>query len=168
MMSAAAVLATTGGSVAANAGSGSASFAFGTAGGGAYCDGGIATYNGVVYSWIHNLETGCGESFDSYGQGLLGKVKGYGTLADMSDNYLSVFGIYTEYLSYTLPAKAKVGKDWTLWVGLSGVSSFEGNSGVLLAGPPAKHQAGAKTVSSYSAVKNAIAKEIAKEHGNKG
>jgi hypothetical protein len=129
MLSAAAVVAS-----ATGANAGTHSFTFGTAGGGSYCDGGTATTNGIVWAWQHTNNNCYGGV--STGQGLLGKVKGMGKIADMSDNY---FGNYKSIaLNYTLPKKIASGNQWTLWVEFSGVSSFLGNSGVLVNATAAK------------------------------
>jgi len=130
MMSAAAVLASTG----ANAGT--HSFTFGTAGGGSYCDGGTANTGGGVGAWQHT-NNNCASGL-STGQGLLGKMVALGSKGyDMSDNY---FGSAKSIaLNYTLPKKIQNGGKWTLWIEFSGVSSFLGNSGVLVNVTPGKH-----------------------------
>ncbi|MGH6888562.1 MAG: hypothetical protein ACREHF_05120 [Rhizomicrobium sp.] len=155
LMSAAAVLASTGAATA-----GTHSWTFGTAGGGSYCDGGTATTglsSGVADAWIHTNDE-CA-SLTSQGAGLLGKVKGLGKVYGNSDNYLAKFdSIYTEQLEYTLPHKIKQGGQWTLWIGLSGYTSFEGNSGVLNNVTPGAH--GIKshgTTSTAAKVKQLIA-----------
>jgi hypothetical protein len=127
MLSAAAVLATTG----ASAGTFQHSFTFGTSGGGAYCDGGsVYTSGSTVWSWQHT-NNNCASGV-SYGQGHLSKNGTLGKAADMSDNYFGKnYGIFSEYLNYTLPKKLANGKPWTLWVGINGTTSFEGNAGVL-------------------------------------
>jgi hypothetical protein len=126
LMSAAAVLASTGAATA-----GTHSFTFGTTYGGSYCDGGTATtgLSGGADAWIHT-NNNCA-SGTSQGAGVLGKTS-IGKIYANSDNYLAKNdGIYNEYLSYTLPKRIKSGKQWTLWIGLSGYTNFEGNSGVL-------------------------------------
>jgi hypothetical protein len=130
LMSAAAVLASTG---AANAGT--YTFTFGTAGGGSYCDGGQVTTGvggGQADAWIHE-NANCA-SATSQGAGLLGKNKNLSPVKfwGNSDNYLAKLdGIYNEQLAYNLDSKIKTGAAWTLWIGLSGFTNFEGNSGVL-------------------------------------
>jgi hypothetical protein len=123
LMSAAAVLATAAGSTGASA----QSFQFGTAYGGSYCDGGTVTANGVVWAWAHTNNDCYGST--SYGQGLQGKVKGMGKLADMSDG---IFGNSAFTINFVLPAKLKNGAPWSLWCQFSGTSSFECNSGPLI------------------------------------
>jgi hypothetical protein len=136
MLSAAAVVAS-----ATGASADTHTFQFGTAGGGSYCDGGTVTNNGVVWAWQHT-NNNC-YSGVSTGQGLLGKVEGFGKVANMSDNY---FGAATSIaLNYTLPKKIKAGNTWYLWVEFSGTSSFLGNSGVLINTTAAK-KGGANTV----------------------
>ena len=111
-------------------------FTFGTAGGGSYCDGGTAVHRWRAYSWQHTNDN-CASGVSS-GQGLLGKTAGLGKISDMSDTYFGqLYGIFSEYLNYTLPKKIKNGAQWTLWVGIRGVTSFEGNSGVLINTSPA-------------------------------
>jgi hypothetical protein len=123
MLSAAAVVAS-----ATGANAGTHSFQFGTAGGGSYCDGGTVTSNGVVWAWQHT-NNNCASGV-STGQGLVGKVVPYGKIANMSDNY---FGSAKSIaLNYSLPKKIKAGNTWLLWIEFSGVSSFLGNSGVLI------------------------------------
>jgi len=130
MMSAAAVLASTG----ANAGT--HSFQFGTAGGGSYCDGGTAVTGGGIAAWQHT-NNNCASGV-STGQGLLGKMVALGSKGyDMSDNYYG--SAKSIALNYTLPKKIKNGGQWTLWVEFSGVSSFLGNSGVLINTTPGRH-----------------------------
>jgi hypothetical protein len=139
LLSAAAVLAST----AANA-AGSHSFTFATAGGTAYCDGGtVATgvdggaLSGAVRAWKHT-NNNCA-SGTSQGLGLLSKTTGLGKNAAMSDTLEGKnYGVFTEQLTFTLPKKIKQGGAWTLWVGLSGVTAFEGNSGELINVTPAR------------------------------
>ena len=138
MMTAAALLATSGAAQAA-------SFTFGTANGGSYCDGGsIVTHIGGVAAaaWIHSLDGGNGkksswggkcQSGETMGQGLLEKVKGLGGVSVMSDDlYGFEEGIFSKQLQYALPKKIKSGQPWTMWIGMNGTSSFEANSGVLV------------------------------------
>jgi len=132
MLSAAAVMA----SSAANAGTFLHSFQFGTAGGGTYCDGGSVYSSGTsIWSWRHTNNNCAGGQ--SEGQGLVGflvsgknpTIKG----ANMSDTFYGQnYGVFSVYLSYTLPKKLATGKPWELWVGFSGTTSFLGNSGALL------------------------------------
>ena len=160
MMSAAAVLASTGANTAT-----AASFQFGTAGGGSYCDGGTLTHNsGAAYSWQHT-NANCASAV-SYGQGLLGKTAGLGKISNMSDTYFGqLYGIFSEYLSYTMPKKIKNGAQWTLWVGINGVSSFEGNSGVLInVSPAARKPSGHSKVSTLKSVKQLIALHRGNNH----
>lgn len=129
LMSAAAVLASTGAATA-----GTHSFTFATASGTAYCDGGTATTglsSGVADAWKHT-NNNCA-SGTSMGGGLLGKVHGLGKVYDNSDNFEAKnYGVYTEQLAYVLPKKIKTDGKWSLWVSLSGTSNFEGNSGELI------------------------------------
>ena len=152
MLSAAAVVASS-----ANAYAGTHTFTFGTASGGAFCDGGTVVTaiggNKAVRAWTHTNNNCYGGT--SEGQGLLGKVKGIGTLSDMSDTYLGKnYGIYSEQLAYTLPKKIANGQPWTLWIGLDGVTSFEGNAGVLTSVGAKGYGKG--TTSTFSAVKQLI------------
>jgi hypothetical protein len=129
MLSAAAVLASS-----ASAFAGTHSFTFGTSGGGSYCDGGTVTTaiggNKAVRAWTHT-NNNCA-SGTSEGQGLVGKIKGLKKASPMSDTYEGkLYGVFSEQLAYTLPGKIASGGEWTLWIGLDGVTSFEGNSGVL-------------------------------------
>lgn len=126
LMSAAAVLASTG---AANAGV--HSFTFGTSGGSPYCDGGTITTgfaSGPLAAWVHTNDN-CA-SGTSQGAGYLLRVKGLGKVWLMSDNYLAKNdSVYTEYLEYTFNKPLTA---WTLWIGFSGITNFEGNSGEML------------------------------------
>jgi hypothetical protein len=124
LLSAAAVLAGTAG---AHATTSQYSFQFGTSGGGSYCDGGIVNEYGIFWSWQHTNNDCYGGT--SYGLGLLGKVKGYGKIAVMSDN---VFGNSDFVISVGLPAKIKDGNTWYMFCAFSGTSSFECNSGPLI------------------------------------
>jgi hypothetical protein len=128
MLSAAAVMAST----AANAGTLTHSFTFGTSGGGSYCDGGsVYTSGATVWSWQHT-NNNCGGGV-SFGQGIVAKNAVLGKSANMSDNFESKnYGSNYVYLNYTLPKKLAAGKPWELWVGFSGTTSFFANSGVLV------------------------------------
>jgi hypothetical protein len=125
LMSAAVVLAGTG-----TANAGVHSFTFATSGGGSYCDGGTITTGLAGHhlaAWIHT-NNNCA-SGTSQGAGLLMKVKGLGKVYVLSDNYLAKDdGIDNEYLTYAINKKLT---QWTLWIGFSGTSNFEGNSGTL-------------------------------------
>jgi hypothetical protein len=153
MLSAAAVLAGT-----AGANAGTHSFTFATAGGTAYCDGGtVATgvdggaLGGGVRAWVHS-NNNCA-SGTSQGLGLLGKINTLGKTAVMSDTLEGKnYGSFTEQLSFTLPKKIHSGAAWTLWIGLSGFTAFEGNSGELINTTPARKGA----VSTASVVKGLI------------
>lgn len=152
MLSAAAVLAS-----GASAYAGTHTFTFGTSGGGSYCDGGTVVTaiggNKAVRAWKHT-NNNCA-SGTSEGQGLVGKTKGLGSISLMSDTFYGKnYGIFSEQLSYSLPKKLVSGGAWTLWVGVNGVSSFEGNSGVL--NNVNAHVHGKGSVSTFNAVKNLI------------
>lgn len=149
MLSAAAVLGTATG---ANAGSPVASFQFGTAGGGSYCDGGTAYTSGSgLMSWQHTNNNCSGGV--SYGQGQQSKGTSVGKGADMSDNFFAknYYAFFT-YVNFQLPKKLKNGKTWTLTIGFSGTSSFIGNSGPLINVSAAAH--GVKSHSKTSTVSN--------------
>jgi hypothetical protein len=159
MLSAAAVLASTG----ANA-SGVHSFQFGTAYGGSYCDGGTAytgvdggANSGAVRAWIHT-NNNCA-SGTSQGIGLLGKIAGLGKTSVMSDTlYGKNYADFTVQLSFALPKKFKAGQPWTLWVGFSGTTNFEGNHGPLINVSPGRHMVkGHSTKSTTALVKQLIA-----------
>lgn len=140
-MSAAAVLASTGAATA-----GTHSFVFS-----GYCDGGTVTTGlaNQADAWIHT-NNNCA-SGTSQGSGVLGKIKALGKAYMNSDNYLAKNdGIYTEYLSYSLPKKIANGGQWTVWLGFSGVSNFESNSGTL-----GSVTAGAHGVKSHGTVSTA-------------
>ena|ERR1700734_1463226 len=104
---------------------------------GSYCDGGRVytgvdggALNGAVRAWVHTNNNCNGGT--SQGQGILGKTAGLGKVSVMSDNIEAEnYGIYSEQLSYGLPKKIKSWQPWTLWVGLNGTTSFEGNSGII-------------------------------------
>jgi hypothetical protein len=152
MLSAAAVLASS-----ASAYAGTHTFTFGTADGGAYCDGGTVNTdiggNKAVRAWTHT-NNNCA-SGTSEGQGLLGKVKGLGTSSEMSDTFYGKnYDIFSIQIAYTLPKKIANGQPWTLWVGEDGVTSFEGNSGTLVDVDGAVHRG---TKSTAAAVKQLIA-----------
>ncbi|HEX3943032.1 MAG TPA: hypothetical protein VHW69_02985 [Rhizomicrobium sp.] len=158
MLSAAAVLASTG----ASAGNFVHSFQLGTAGGASYCDGGTVYSNGSTnYAWTH-VNNDCFGS-TSQGNGLSVKSK-YGAGELVSDNSVAKnTGIYSQYFSYQLPAKWKSGKGkWELFVGLNGTTSFLGLSGVIFNVPPG-HKTNAKK-SSTSALKELIAVHKASMH----
>ena len=152
MLSAAAVLAS-----GASAYAGTHTFVFGTASGASYCDGGTVVTaiggNKAVRAWKHT-NNNCA-SGTSEGQGLVGKVKGLGTVSQMSDTIEGKnYGIYSEQLGYALPKKIATGAAWSLWVGVNGISSFEGNSGVL--NKVNAHVYGKGSASTFNAVKNLI------------
>lgn len=152
MITAAAVLAN-----GASAFAGTGSFVFATAGGGTYCDSGMVVTaiggNKAVRAWTHVPFGGNGTKSSwggtcaggtSQGQGLLGKVKGLGTVSEMSDTLMGKnYDNYSEQLSYVLPKNIKSGQPWSLWAGMSGTTSFEVNSGVLVNAGPIRH--GART-----------------------
>lgn len=131
MLTAAALLA--GG---ATAQAGTHSFMFGTSNGGGGCSGFTVTTgldggfdNNGVWAIVYNPCSGS----PNYGQGLVAKTKGLGEVADMSDTvYGQNYGIFSEQINFVLPKKLKAGQPWSLWVGVDGISSFEGNSGVLV------------------------------------
>jgi len=148
MMSAAALLATTG-ATGANAGTSVGSFQFGTAGGGSYCDGGHAYTNGAgLRAWQH-LNNNCASGV-SVGQGQLTKLPATlgGKGSDMSDPlFCQNYGQCNTYINYQLPKKIKNGAPWTLTIGFSGTTSFFGNSGVLInTGPAHKNKGTTSTV----------------------
>jgi hypothetical protein len=100
-----------------------------------YCDGGMISWNtstafhGAVRSWRH-LNNNCA-SGTSEGFGILGKTKGLGDYVTVSDDfYAKNYGIYSEQIAYSLPAKIKDGAKFYLWLSLDG-STFLGNSGTL-------------------------------------
>jgi len=133
MLSAAALIATTAGAHAK--GKGLTQFTFGTAGGGEYCDGGtIHKASKSLWGWTHNYEAGCGYSYNAFGLGVTGKNKQNGDNAAMSDNTYSRQSGIT--INYVLPKNMKAGGTWTLYLTEGGTSTFEGNSGVLIAGLP--------------------------------
>jgi hypothetical protein len=159
MLSAAAVLANT---AAANAGV--HSFTFGTTYGGSYCDGGViytgvdgGANSGAVRAWTHT-NNNCA-SGTSEGQGLLGKISGLGKTANMSDTFFQKnYGCNYLQISYTIPKKVATGKNWTLWIGESGFTSFEGNSGVLNNVTAARHVTSHGKTSTLAKVKQLLAK----------
>lgn len=129
VMSAAALLSSSGSAMA-----GTYSFTFATSGGHSYCDGGtISTDLGSsnnAAAWKHT-NNNCA-SGTSQGGGLLERIKGLGWVWILSDNFEAKnYGVYTETVSYTLPRKIRQGREWTLWISLSGTSNFEANSGSL-------------------------------------
>ncbi|HTK79697.1 MAG TPA: hypothetical protein VL286_04590 [Rhizomicrobium sp.] len=134
MMSAAAVLAGTAGT-AANAAN---NFTFGTAYGGAYCDGGTVLQHTSIWSWAHTNNNCYGGT--SYGIGVLGKSAavvypptGLGfKSAVMSDVYFCQNdGLCSWAISYALPKKIANGNPWVLFIKFSGTSAFLGNYGTL-------------------------------------
>lgn len=147
LMSAAAVLAGTG-----TANAGVHSFTFATSGGTGYCDGGTITTNianSVGAAWIHT-NNNCA-SGTSQGAGLLGKIKGLGKVWVMSDNFEGKnYGVFAEYFTYTFSKKIRTGAQWTLWIGISGTSSFEANSGELI-----NVTAGARGIKSHATTSTA-------------
>jgi len=148
MLSAAAVLGTT---AAADAGTLKHSFVFASINGQTFCDGGtVYTSGATIWSWQHD---NCGEA-TTFGQGLVGKNKTLGLLAD---NYFAQqYGIYSTYLNYVLPGKLKTGKPWSSWVGFDGTSSFENGSGIIVVVGP-RHKAGNNAKSTTSALKQLVA-----------
>ena len=135
-------------------------FTFATSSGTPYCDGGILyTQNNSVRTaaWEHtnnNCYNGTSE-----GYGILTKPKGLGKVYWLSDSsYGKNYGIYSEQINYTVPAKPKNGGQWTLWIGLDGVTVFEGNSGALVdVTKGAIHNAGRGAKSTASVVRQVIA-----------
>lgn len=153
------------------AAAGEHSFLFCTAGGGCYCDMGTVKTaiggNKAVRAWVHFPACSNGLSQTSQGLGLLGKTKGLGSVSDMSDTFLAkYYGIFSEQLAYTLPKQIANGQPWTMWVGFDGVSSFEGNSGVLCevrAGRPARGRGTRSTIDAVKALigaRKASAKQL--------
>jgi hypothetical protein len=142
-------------------------FTFGTSGGGSYCDGGVLTIqdnSSKSAAWVHT-NNNCA-SGTSEGLGLLEKIKGLGKVYFMSDTFESKnYGIFSEQLSYALPAKPKNGATWTLWIGLDGVTTFEADAGVLnnVTKGNAAHTPGKGTISTASVVKQMI-----EAHGRQG
>jgi hypothetical protein len=62
---------------------------------------------------------------------------------NVSDNAMAIdYGIFSEYMSFTLPRKLKTGKPWEMWIGIGGTTSFLGASGVIIANDPAKPRTG--------------------------
>ena len=154
MLGAAALLAS-----AANATAAAYTFTFGTSGY-PFCDGGILVTqdNGVrSAAWIHTNNNCSGGT--SEGLAILTRVTGLGLVYDLSDTYLGKnYGIYSEQINYTVPAKPKNGSRWTQWIGMDGVTSFEGNFGALVdVTKGAIHNAGRGTKSTASVVRQAIA-----------
>lgn len=153
LLSAAAALASTG----ANAGTAVASFGFGIASGGSYCDGGTLYTSGAsVWSWQHTNADCYG--FTGMGQGLKGKQAG-SKGADMSDTFFgAAYGIFSEYVSFVLPSKIKNGKEWQVWLGLSGTTSFLANSGPLInVSKGAQHHGSSAHKSTMSNLKQLVA-----------
>ena len=132
MLGAAALLAGT-----ASATAGAYCFGFGSANGGSFCDGGIlytgadgGAFHNAVRIFVHtndNCNGGTSEGF-----GILGKTKGFGDYSTMSDDsYAKNYGIYSEFVAYSLPKKIKDGQPWVLWL-IADTTTFEGNAGVLV------------------------------------
>lgn len=128
MLSAAALLVST-------AGANAAVYTFDFAWDGQWsCQGGILITQdkGIKRAAWTDTDNNCAGG-TSEGAGILTKVKGLGEVYVMSDTQLGKnYGIFSEQISWTLPARPRNGAPWTLWVGLNGVSSFEGNSGTLV------------------------------------
>lgn len=85
---------------------------------------------------------------DGYGMGFAAKTKGIGKNVNLSDNFEAMnYGVYTEYVSYDLSLPLRNGGAWAMWLGFSGTSIFEANSGTyrLHASPNAGGQAAART-----------------------
>jgi hypothetical protein len=105
---------------------------FGTAGGGSYCDGGMiawdssTAFHGAVRTWTH-LMNNCGNTGNSNGWGMLGKTKGLGDYATLSDNAVLENG---GTASYSLPKKIEDGAKYIYWLAAYG-SVFEAGTGVL-------------------------------------
>jgi hypothetical protein len=132
MLSAAAVLA---GTACAAAKTYCYTLGFGTAGGGSYCDSGMISWNtstafhGAVRSWKHLNNNCAGATSDGFG--ILGKTKGLGDYVTVSDDfYAKNYGIYSEQLAYSLPAKIKDGAKFLMWIAIDG-SAFVANTGTL-------------------------------------
>jgi hypothetical protein len=144
MLSAAGILAATN----ANAGTVLYSFQFGTASGGAYCDGGTVYSNGLpVMSWQHTNNDCAGGM--SEGVGTATKFPGLkGKYALMSDSiFAQEYGIFSEYISVLLPEKLKKGKGiWETWIGLNGTTAFEANTGPLIEVDAAARKKSGKSV----------------------
>lgn len=92
-----------------------------------YCGSIILTPQGKRFNAQY---IGCSGQLTGTGFGVAEKIKGVGKFVDLSDNALgNNYGIYSEYLNYQLSLPLKNGGSWSLWVGVNGISSFEGNSG---------------------------------------
>ena len=147
MMTAAALLASTGG---ANAGQ--QQFTFGTSGGQPYCDGGTGAWSGNIYIWEH-LNADCNGRNYVGGPGIEGRTRGIGRNVNMFDTF-SIANNSGFLCSYDFPRKFKIGGPWSLWCSFSGSFPSELNSGVLLSSQP---KPPAATKSSLSAVKAIVA-----------
>lgn len=132
--------------------------------GGSFCDGGrVSTgvdggaLNGAVRAWVHT-NNNC-MSGTSLGYGILSRVPGLGKASLMSDDFeAKTYGNYTTSLGYALPKKLENDQPWSLWIGMDGVSFFEGNSGVLIrAGQCQSPAVGHGRKSTFDAVKEIIA-----------
>ena len=122
MLSAAAVLAATGGANATGAyAAGSVTISFGND----YCDFLILRHTGTAYVDIHDFEQGCGHSFNSYGQGLAAETKGIGKNVDLSDNYLVISGNGTGALNFDISLPLRRGGTYCIWFTSNAVTSID-------------------------------------------
>lgn len=80
------------------------------------------TYNAT---YLENCSTVAG-----YGMGFDAQTNGVGRNVNLSDNFEAMnYGDYTQYLSFDLSLPLRNGGRWALWIGFSGTSNFEANSG---------------------------------------
>ena len=153
MMSAAALLA---GTVSANAGQ--QEFTFGTAGGGAYCDGGTGYWAKHTYWWIHT-NADCAGAVYIGGPGLEGKTTGIGKNINMFDT--ADFALAGLECSIDFPPRFKIGAKY-LVLCTDGGGVTEG-SGILL--PPTPGDRLAATRKSTNAAARSLLDELRSKRG---
>ena len=131
---------------------GPASYTFGTASGGAYCDGVALPSTTAVYVSGTHLYAACGTGVDYTMGGFLGTIKGIGKAYSLAESYTPGALIGTPYLElvYVVSPKANV---WVLGLESSyyGIPFEVGNEGVLISGYAGSKHPGAKKESSVHA-----------------
>lgn len=140
-------------------------FGFNTGGGGSYCDSGrVSTgvdgggFSGSVRAWQH-LNNDCNGG-RSEGYGVLGKTPGLGKVSVMSDNIVVQNSNIS--LAFQLPKKIKSGNEYVVWIGFSGTTFFQANSGALTGVSKCQNS---RAIHGGKSVLSAVT-EILREHRN--
>jgi hypothetical protein len=129
-----------------------ASYTFGTASGGAYCDGVALPSTTASYVSATHLYAACGTGVDYTMGGFLGNMKGIGRGYALAESYTPGALIGTPYLELVYAVAPKAGV-WVLGLESSyyGIPFEVGNEGVLISGYAGSKHPGAKKESSVHA-----------------